>query len=193
LAAEILPARCASVPLRRLDPDAKIRVRMSGQIVVERESRAWRDRLRAYKVLVDGSRVASIRRGERITIPTAEGRHRVQLVIDWARSATLQVEVPPNGTVVLRCRPNLSQSAFKAMTSGREDYVSLWLASGGADPHSSELSDRHRLWSPLFVLIGAVLIFVNSLAGGSVWVVSFSAVMVAASAAWLFASLRGLM
>jgi hypothetical protein len=54
----------------------------------------WRDRVRRYQVIIDGERVAMIKRGQRIDLPVTPGRHVIFLQIEWARSPQLDVDVP---------------------------------------------------------------------------------------------------
>ena len=79
---------------------------MSAQSTIElQRGSAYTDRVRAYKVLVDGQEVGTIKNGKTETFNVAPGRHDVMLKIDWATSPTLTVDAPPGGTVRLTCRP----------------------------------------------------------------------------------------
>ena len=66
----------------------------------------WRDRLRAYKLIVDGRAVAAVRSGEEQTVAVEPGSHRVWTKIDWCRSQILDVDLEEGDRAVLRCRPN---------------------------------------------------------------------------------------
>ncbi len=44
------------------------------------------DKLRAYKIMVDGAEVGTIKDGETKQFTVADGRHTVQLKIDWCTS-----------------------------------------------------------------------------------------------------------
>ena len=72
-------------------------------IALSRVPGAWRDRLRRYRVMIDGEPVAMIKRGQRIDLPVTPGRHTVFLQIDWARSPQLEVDLAPGQTVLLEC------------------------------------------------------------------------------------------
>ena len=58
------------------------------------------DRLRAYKVLVDGEVVGRLRAGQTIEVDVQPGLHVVQARIDWCRSAPLEVNVGPRGAML---------------------------------------------------------------------------------------------
>jgi hypothetical protein len=97
-----------------------------GRIELRRETGHYRDRLRAYKVLVDGEPAGAIKAGETLTLPAAPGRHAVQLRISWCRSPELEVDVPAGGAVALRCRPGGSAAnALYDITLGRSSYIAL--------------------------------------------------------------------
>ena len=78
-------------------------------IVVSRDRGGWRDRARTYTVVVDGEQVARIKRGERVEMPVASGRHQVMMRINWGTSQTLDVDVRPGELVELACTTGRSQ------------------------------------------------------------------------------------
>jgi hypothetical protein len=55
-------------------------------IEITREGGFWADRLRAYRIYLNGKRVSTIREGESQRIPVPPGLQTVQLRLDWARS-----------------------------------------------------------------------------------------------------------
>jgi len=75
----------------------------TASIVIERAPGGYRDRMRPYKVLVDGVASGSVKQGESVTILVAPGTHTVQLKIDWCTSRAVAVEVPPSARATLRC------------------------------------------------------------------------------------------
>jgi hypothetical protein len=67
-----------------LDPmpaDATVRIK--------RKEAAWRDKRRAYKVLIDGAEIGRIRDGETRDFPVSPGQHTVRVKIDWTGSEEL--------------------------------------------------------------------------------------------------------
>lgn len=82
---------------------------LEGTLEVVRPRLHWADRLRAYRVLVDGQEVGRVRNGETARFPVAAGRRWVALRIDWSGSGPLEVEVPSgsSSSVTVRWRGNL--------------------------------------------------------------------------------------
>jgi hypothetical protein len=75
-------------------------------IFVTRDKRAWRDRLRKYRIVVDGRMSGKIARAETVVIDVPPGEHQVELRLDvFAGSRPLTVSVPSDG-VHLVCGPN---------------------------------------------------------------------------------------
>src|SRR5687767_12871512 len=100
---------------------------MSAQstLQLERDS-TYTDRVRAYKVLVDGLEVGTIKNGSTETFTVAPGRHDVMLKIDWATSPPLTIDVSPGGTVRLSCRPRANPlTGLYYATFGRNKYLRL--------------------------------------------------------------------
>jgi hypothetical protein len=63
------------------------------EIVIRRLPGGWRDRFRSYKVYVDGSVVARIRRGQTAHIEVTSGKHELEVGIDWMKSSSIVVDV----------------------------------------------------------------------------------------------------
>ena len=76
-----------------------------GTIEIERE-KAYVDKVRAHKVLIDDAQVGTIKEGETKSFPVAPGSHEVVLRIDWARSPVVTIDVAPGAIAKLRTRPN---------------------------------------------------------------------------------------
>jgi hypothetical protein len=57
-----------------------------GEVTMTRRKAVWRDRVRAYTVLIDGQRVGKLGSGESATFPLAPGPHEVRLKLDWCGS-----------------------------------------------------------------------------------------------------------
>jgi len=103
----------------------QVPVRDRAMILVTRARHGWRDRARSDQVVVDGQRVASIKRGQRVEVPVSEGRHRVFARINWGDSPAVDVDLGPGGKVELRCATGRSQ-----LGSG---YLDLSVVSPPAD------------------------------------------------------------
>ncbi|WP_155370224.1 hypothetical protein [Catellatospora vulcania] len=65
----------------------------------------WRDRMRAYCLVVDGSVIGEIRRGQVVRVPVHPGRHQVRATIDWTGSPQVTVDVPAGSEARFRVEP----------------------------------------------------------------------------------------
>jgi hypothetical protein len=104
-------------------------------ISVTREGRPLRDRLRQYRVLIDGQYVGRLPFADTADFDVQPGSHTVQIRIDWTGSPEVAVDVRENEVLALRCRP--SHGPFLAILDliGRERWVVLErVAATGADP-----------------------------------------------------------
>ena len=74
-----------------------------------RRDKSYADRLRAYKVKVDGVAAGAVRAGESVAIPVAPGGHKLQLWIDWCGSVELQFDAQPGQNIVFKCGSGLTR------------------------------------------------------------------------------------
>lgn len=101
------------------------------QIVVRRTKALWQDRLRGYRVLVDGHDVASVENDSSVEIPVLPGTHSVRLQIDWCQSQEMRVEIKSGESVELVCGPNSTPLlALLYITTMRKNYI--WLRPAGS-------------------------------------------------------------
>src|SRR5687767_7984917 len=98
---------------------------MSAQATIElQRGSAYTDRLRAYKVLVDGREVGQIKNGQTESFTVEPGRHEVMLKIDWATSPPVTIDATPGATTRLSCRPRANPlTALYYTTLGRKNYL----------------------------------------------------------------------
>jgi hypothetical protein len=64
-----------------------------------------RDTWRRYKIVVDGSHVASLKEGETARLDVEAGRHLVQARIDWITTTPVEVTLSAAEIVRLLVRP----------------------------------------------------------------------------------------
>lgn len=85
----------------------------------------WSDLLRAYKILIDGHQVGTVRRGRRLSIDVSPGRHVAQARIDWTGSEELEFDVAAGSLMVLWVEP--AGDAFHGLerASTRTGYLRL--------------------------------------------------------------------
>ncbi|MFI6402058.1 hypothetical protein [Streptomyces sp. NPDC050548] len=97
-----------------------------GTLVLSRERGGCRDMLRGYDVLIDDTRVGSIRRGKTVRFEVPPGEHRLQLKIAWCSSRPRTVLVEEGGTVNFMCAPGGDASeGIAAITVDKDDYITL--------------------------------------------------------------------
>ena len=77
------------------------------QITVRRTT-SYADRLRAYKVKVDGVVVGLVRARESITVPVSPGRHSLVIRIDWCGSEQIDFEAQSGEHIHFACGSNLA-------------------------------------------------------------------------------------
>ena len=102
---------------------------MAARIQVTRAKGGRTDKFRAYAVVLDGVRVARIKRGETRTIETDEGHHELRLAVDWCRSSTVSFELAAGQEARFRCWPNARPlTILYHVTLGSANYIGLELA-----------------------------------------------------------------
>ena len=67
----------------------------------------YADRLRAYKIVVDGKTIGEIRNGETREFPISCGQHELALKIDWCGSKTIQFAVVEGDALTFDAKSNL--------------------------------------------------------------------------------------
>jgi len=96
-----------------------------GLLVVVRPPNSWRDRLRAYRILVDGMSRGEVRSGAELRVELSPGCHEVQARIDWSGSPPQEVTVAPGSTVQVLVEP--AGNPLQAITQifGRDRWLRL--------------------------------------------------------------------
>lgn len=72
---------------------------------LRRVSNMWRDRSRAYRVLLDGDEVGRLRPGQLFECNIAPGAHRLALKIDFGGSVPVDFEAAPANVVCFTAEP----------------------------------------------------------------------------------------
>jgi len=96
----------------------------SGEIVLRR-SKSYRDRLRKYKVIVDGAEIGHISAGQSKAFAVPPGRHELKLRLDWKGSPVLSVEVAPGVSAHFACGGKRARSALFDLFRRSEAWVLL--------------------------------------------------------------------
>ena len=107
---------------------------MAASITLSRDS-GYADRIRAYRVVIDGSEVGTINNGETKTFSVEPGPHELDLRIDWCSSNTVKFDLPVDVSVRFQCGSNLRGiSLFLGIyyiLFARDQY--LWLSAPMAE------------------------------------------------------------
>jgi hypothetical protein len=98
--------------------------RATATIALARPTAGRRDRVRAYRVCLDGEEAGRVLAGDRLSLPVEPGRHTLELRIDWARSAKVEVKLAEGETVGVECRPASGFAWVKGFL-GRPGYIEL--------------------------------------------------------------------
>ena len=89
-------------------------------------NRAWQDKLRAYKIVIDGKEVGSVSEGMEATFALEPGDHTVQLKIDWCNSPVVNISLAPGQEALLQCGANCKPFlALLNITLWRNKYIFL--------------------------------------------------------------------
>jgi hypothetical protein len=92
-------------------------------IRVTRAPGEWRDRLRAYDVLIDGARAGAVRPGQTVDFAVAPGEHGVQLTVDWCSSPVRVVRLAAGQWAQFQCQPNGSTLEMWRMFITPGEYI----------------------------------------------------------------------
>jgi hypothetical protein len=97
------------------------------RITVERKPGGYTDRVRKYKVLVDGDEIGRVGAGEATSAEVSPGTHEVVLTLDWGRSPPVTVELREGQEEAkLFCEPNANPiTGLYYITLGRKKYIRL--------------------------------------------------------------------
>jgi hypothetical protein len=99
------------------------------EIVIRRPS-AWGDKMRSYRIVVDGDHVGTVGENAEARIAVKPGRHTVRLKIDWCWSPPLEIDVDAGMQRTLECGPNAHPFlALVYITFLKNRY--LWLRDSG--------------------------------------------------------------
>lgn len=96
-----------------------------GQLEILRRKHGGGDLFRAYHVLVDGDDIGEVRRGQSRLFDISTGRHEVHLVIDWARSPSVEIDVVSGETVKLVCSPKFHFGQAKRAMANPDEWIVL--------------------------------------------------------------------
>jgi hypothetical protein len=85
---------------------------------IERASVPWKGHARAFRVILDGKRVGSVRDGQRFIRPVPVGPHLLRIGLDWGGSPEVAFWATKDATVEFECSP--VDATFDLATSIRQ-------------------------------------------------------------------------
>ena len=104
---------------------------MSEAIVrLTRISAPVRDRLRSYRVELDGEVIGKIRSGDRTDFDVEPGHHRLRIRASWTGSQALSFEIKKGAVAHFECQPNGHSltaliDTFKSLGKHGDPWVDL--------------------------------------------------------------------
>jgi len=99
--------------------------------ILVRRSAAWGDKLRSYRIIIDGEHAGIVGENSEARIAVKPGRHTVRLQIDWCWSPPLELDIAAGTQRTLECGPNAHPLlALVYISFLRNRY--LWLRDTGA-------------------------------------------------------------
>jgi hypothetical protein len=104
------------------------------RVTVSRDDKPFPDRLRSYRIVLDGETIARVRSGETVTVPVDAGHRELHLAIDWARSPSIELDLADDDEPIVRCWPNAKALLVPYfMTFGRCRWIGIDVVGDSAD------------------------------------------------------------
>jgi hypothetical protein len=98
----------------------------NSHVEVEREANPWRDRVRPYRIFLDGTEIGKVSRDSTSKYDISSGQHSIHLKLDWCLSPEISFSVQPGETASFSCGPNAaSWRALYDATLGWKNYITL--------------------------------------------------------------------
>ena len=83
-------------------------------LTITRDS-GYADRLRAYRVVLDGERIGEVRNGGTKEFSIESGKHALSLRIDWCGSATVEFVATPEEKPAFQVKSSLRGKLFLSL------------------------------------------------------------------------------
>jgi hypothetical protein len=141
----------------------------SGTLVLTRAETGLRDQHRSYKVLIDGAEAGKIKRAETLRFPLSEGRHTLQLKIDWCTSRTWPFVVRNGQTAAFGCAPSDAVGSIDQVRDGASRYITLRPLADPADLAAIETVPHAEAVGYLRVVGVGFAAGCLALVGGGIW------------------------
>lgn len=83
-----------------LDDQIKNYSNNKGLLTIQRTSQ-WANRIRAIKIIIDGTKVASLKNGKSLDLDLDPGVYQIQVKIDWCKTKAFNLTIQPYQTINL--------------------------------------------------------------------------------------------
>jgi hypothetical protein len=137
------------------------------------------DRLREYRIFIDGQQVGDIKPGETEVFTLPPGRHELRLKIDWGSSEKLQVDLGDNDRAQFVCAPRIKQNDVTIMVGYKLAY---WMTFGCRRyidlRHGDEIAAANEPKRGLLSLDGHKLFGIALLIGIAFWALTGQSIVV---------------
>jgi hypothetical protein len=104
------------------------------EIVVRRAS-AWGDKMRAYRIFINGENRGIVSENGETRIAVAPGRNVVRMKIDWCWSPAVDLDVEAGTVHALECGPNAHPLLALIYISFLKNRY-LWLRASATQPEA---------------------------------------------------------
>lgn len=126
------------------------------------------NRLRAYRLFLDGKEIEALKNGRSINASVAAGTHTLVATVDWVRSEPLQLTCGEGAPVFVRCETSGDPvEILKAVFRCPSKHIALSLRDAASVALTREESAAHRTSLPRRFILAAVW-FVGTIAMGVV-------------------------
>lgn len=99
----------------------------TGRLTITRDSSTVRDKLRAYKITVDGAVVGKVKRDKSVSVDLAPGKHAMLVSLEWCSSKPLVVEIVEGAECSVECGPNPDSELRTSAQITQAPDTYLWL------------------------------------------------------------------
>ena len=93
-------------------------------MIIIKRCTGYVDKIRAYKIFLDGTEIGVIRQGESKQFPLQQGKHTLQLKIDWCTSKLVTFDLTDK-PITFECGSNNALKAGISAFLKPTDY--MWL------------------------------------------------------------------
>lgn len=72
-----------------------------GKLILSRK-KEWQNKAKSFKVYIDGEKIGNISNGEIQEIEIEQGKHQLQLKVDWCSSPEIEVDISDDKAIMMK-------------------------------------------------------------------------------------------